>query len=111
MTGIEFLIVLTIVSIILIIGLFIFQTRNYMTLKSYHEYWEPIYKNRREHFDEYLKYALNHREEGDTLERVALLAVSMRCDIDRNAGIDITYSYIDSLKEVYLHELRCAGIE
>ena len=106
MTGIEFLVILAVVLIAAIICIFIFQTYNFMSLKSYHEKWEPIYENRKEHFDKYLKYALEHREKHETIENVAGYAASMRIDSGFNKEEDY-YRW----KNYYIHELRSANIE
>ena len=62
MTGVEFLVILLIVLLAAIVLIFIFQTHNFMSLKSYHEKWKPIYENRIGHFDKHLKCALKHRK-------------------------------------------------
>lgn len=105
MTGIEFLILLAIICIVGIIFIFIFQTYNFMSLKSYHEKWEPIYENRREHFDKYLKYALENSKSTEPIENVASFAARMR--IDSNKAEHKTHVY---WKDYYLHELRSANI-
>lgn len=106
MDGITFLIILFIICILIIIFIFIFQTYNFISLKSYHKKWEPIYENRKEHFDKYLKYALEHRETHETIENVAGYAASMRIDSGFNKEEDY-----HRWKNYYIRELRSANIE
>lgn len=106
MTGIDFLIVLLVILIIAIVLIFIFQTYNFMSLKSYHEHWTAIYENRKEHFDKYLKYALNNSKESEPLENIASMAAKMRVNNSINEDRDY-YRW----KDYYIHELRSAGIE
>lgn len=115
MNGITFLILLLITLIFMIILIFIFQTCMFMSLKSYHEKWEPIYENKKEHFDKYLKKALEHRYDNQTIENLALYAAVMNYNDNREKlkemqkHIDI--KYIANKREDYIHELKSAGIE
>ena len=106
MDGITFLIILGIICIVAIIFIFIFQTYNFMSLKSYHKKWEPIYENRKEHFDKYLQYVLTNRKDGETIESIAARASRLRIDSGFNKDEDY-YRW----KNYYLHELRSANIE
>lgn len=74
--------------------------------KSYQEIWDPIYKNRKEHFAQYLKYALENSKSIEPIENVASFATHMR--IDDNKANNKNYTY---WKDYYLHELRSANIE
>lgn len=108
-----FLIVSIIVLSAIAIFIIVFQINNDISLRYYHDCWEPIYKNRREHFDKYLKYALECRKEYETIEDVAKYAAQLNWEYDE---INITEKsnkniYVNKKKEEYLHELRCAGIE
>ena len=106
MTGIEFLVILTIILIVLIIAVFIFNTFMFINLKSYHEIWKPIYENRKEHFDKYLKYALENSKSTEPIDNVAGYAAHIR--IEKKKTKNKSYRY---WKEYYLNELRSAGIE
>ena len=115
MNGITFLILLLIILIFMIIFIFIFQTYMFMSLKSYHEKWEPVYENKKEHFDKYLKKALEHRYNNQTIENLALYAAVMNYNDNREKLKQIQKSihieYINNKREDYIHELRSAGIE
>lgn len=119
MTGIEFLVILAIASIILIIVVFIFNTLMFMSLKSYHEKWEPIYENRKEHFDVYLKEALKNSKSTKSIYKVAKLAARLRLEEEQKElkgyeleEFELRYdSKLENYTYEYEHELRSANIE
>ena len=112
MTNIEWILVNILVTcIIFIVLIFISQTVVFINLKSHHDTWKPIYENRKEHFDKYLKYAINNRQENETLENIALLAAIMKCDSIQDIEENRKDFYINFFKDEYLHELRSAGLE
>jgi len=119
MTGIEFLVILLMVLIVAIVLIFIFQTHNFMSLKSYHEKWEPIYENRKEHFDVYLKEALENSKSTESIYRVAKLAARFRLEEEQKElkgyeleEFELHYdSKLENYTYEYEHELRSANIE
>ena len=119
MIGIEFLVVLVIVLIIGIIGIFIFSTITFVNLKSYHEKWEPIYENRKECFDIYLKEALENSKSTESVYRVAKLAAKLRLEEEQKElkgyeleEFELHYdSKLENYTYEYEHELRSANIE
>jgi len=119
MDGITFLVIVAIALIIGIILIFIFQTYNYMSLKSYHEKWEPIYENRKEHFDVYLKEALENSKITESVYSVAKLAARLRLEEEQKElkgyeleEFELHYdSKLENYTYEYEHELRSANIE
>ena len=103
---------------IFIVGIIVghlFSDIIFINWKQYRKYWKPIYDTRKEQFDDYLKYALEHREENESLESIANYAAYLNYDakveelnIDKQFGKD---NYIDTKKEMYISDLRGAGIE
>lgn len=119
MNGITFLIILGIICIVVIIFIFIFQTCNFISLKSYHEKWEPIYENRKEHFDIYLKEALENSKNTESVYRVAKLAARLKLEEEQKElkgyeleEFELHYdSKLENYTYEYEHELRSANIE
>ena len=119
MDGITFLVIVAIALIIGIILIFIFQTCNYISLKSYHKKWEPIYENRKEHFDVYLKEALENSKISESVYRVAKLAARLRLEEEQKElkgyeleEFELHYdSKLENYTYEYEHELRSANIE
>lgn len=89
----------------LIVGYLLFNII-IISFKQYRKYWEPIYKNRKDNFDKYLKYALNNSKESEPIENIASYAARMRIDSNFNKEEDY-YRW----KNHYLDELRSANIE
>lgn len=119
MNGITFLILLLITLIFMIILIFIFQTYMFMSLKSYHETWEPIYENKKEHFDKYLKKALENSKSTESVYRIAKLAARLRLEEEQKElkgyeleEFELHYdSKLENYTYEYEYELRSAGIE
>lgn len=119
MNGIEFLILLAAICIIAIIGIFVFQTFTFMSLSYYRRTWEPIYKNRNEHFDIYLKEALENRKNTESVYSVAKLAARLRLEEEQKElkgyeleEFELHYdSKLENYTYEYEHELRSANIE
>ena len=119
MDGITFLIILGIFCIVAIIFIFIFQTYNFISLKSYHEKWEPIYESRKEHFDVYLKEALENSKSTESIYSVAKLAARLRLEEEQKElkryeleEFELHYdSKLENYTCEYEHELRSANIE
>lgn len=111
MTGIEFLVILAVVLIAAIIFIFIFKTYNVISLKSYHEKWKPIYENRKEHFDVYLKEALENSKNTESVYRVAKLAARLRLEEEQKElkGYELEEFELqyDSKLENYTYEYEC----
>ena len=113
MTGEMFLFILSSITIVIILLMGIFQTYSFIGLKRYRTYWEPIYKNRIDHFDKYLKEAIKHREMHESVYDVASYAAYLNYE-NENINIDEKINkntYISKKKDEYVHELRCAGFE
>ena len=90
-----------------------------MSLKSYHEKWEPIYENRKEHFDVYLKEALENSKITESVYSVAKLAAKLRLEEEQKElkgyeleEFELHYdSKLENYTYEYEHELRSANIE
>jgi cell division protein FtsL len=119
MTGIEFLIILAAVCIVLIVGIIIVNTIIYVNLTDYHKKWEPIYENRKEHFDVYLKEALENSKSTESIYSIAKLASRLRLEEEQKElkgyeleEFELHYdSKLENYIYEYVHELRSAGLE
>lgn len=100
--------------IILLLGIYIGRKTGPTIIigKEYHEYWKPIYKNRQEHFDKYLQFALTRRTEYHTVDDIARYAAYINYDDNSNIIDDKNKDiYINRKKGEYLNDLRSANIE
>lgn len=77
----------------------------FANFKEVQNAWKPIYENRRESFDCYLKEALYICNENDPIEIIAGVAALNKFHDTNDSSINL-----DKLKEYYMYELRSANI-